>query len=1229
MNPISSGSSSTTHAASKGPASKKAGRGDKTEKSNKKVSRACNTCRLKRKKCDGLDPCYFCRETKVECSYSREPRRRGPPSGYLKYTETRVNILETLLGLLCASHSNPDSIIPTLLALTLTLKSESKTCTQDVWDRHKANWSGSQAAEVIEELTLTFAPFVHNRGENSASGEGYAKPLLPPMHDGNNKTKGDDRSLSPPVHETHIPHTDRDMISLSPQSPHQHAPHSPLTATFGVTPNSQQEQPAPFSPGMLLRESFERTSSARAPSLDSATDRPTSVNSHHGIDRDHDAGHTSSLSFGYSFIDQSVPGSSSISYPTTVYHSRPQPSSSSSQLETGYLRSNPGVNPLELSEDSSYTGSYWRSAALALEDLPSFNVLESLSQATTIGLSTTPGRRPKSAAFSLLTPSDPISANHDLASSFFSTVSPSTDQIDLPPSHILSHLLDVYYAHIHPTFPVLSERSSIDSVLHAARSGSLNLADTALGNFRFGKTSEGLDSLGETTTCMLLSMCAYAGRLSFHTDVSTADSSEPSIDAVMGSRGHPTTRSFDSAGGATEPNIFLGSYPARIAADLWYEQARSATNALLRKPPKLGTVQALILLALRDYGKGGVAGGGESQALLLIGMAIRVAQELDLPISASYSPYFVSLNLPTAAPSSSAHSKIREKYTSEDHILRGNLWGILSILDGFLCLQLGRLPAVAEALKPVPNANPHQHIMNNANPALSAPQSPPSLFAYSYSLFRLMSKIHFWMYLGYGPNRQGASLISSTLPGISLATEMSENSLQAKLATLRVELDNWLQGLPIQFRVSIGGLGFGGTGVVAKEVLEINMYYHVAVILLYRPFVKDRSVQQVTDIFLDAASTFNLLLEKYKNQYASSPAAAAAPLSLSNPHLVYLIFTAALAHLSGYKARLQQARFGPNPVGIHPSQHSLPHHRATSPLPRNASSLSTASLLPLTPQQQTQQLQTQLHLMNCLDALKAIGKTWELARRCWRTLDQLMDNEGMKVGGISVKPPREQEQDSTSMNVSPQSTGQTSNLSMASPTSESRKRKREGYEGDRRSRTSSGPWPGVGGSVARPQPRAGPSPSNTLLGSKSAASSENTHGMTLAENPGILEPTDVTQGLAAPSAYLDSGMMDWGTPSTKSDVHAERSQYQPSMFSGSASNFDNLSLLSNRWLSEFFDPESFGDGLGAFDAEPLPLSSGGWGLAPAGIGSWDEWRDADWDKVLWTGKGDAARLDSG
>ena len=280
-----------------------------------------------------------------------------------------------------------------------------------------------------------------------------------------------------------------------------------------------------------------------------------------------------------------------------------------------------------------------------------------------------------------------------------------------------------------------------------------------------------------------------------------------------------------------------------------------------------------------------------------------------------------------------SHGSSQARYTSEELQNRRRIWGVVSILDLYLSLQLGRPSAIVDGYCDFSNTpGTTSPISQLVSPDSSIPGSSfDTLFGQTVSLCRIISRINFYLYLNLG-----------------------SKSLSDMLVLLKSELDIWHQGLPVQFRISIGHQP-------TQDVLEVNMLYHIAVILLYRPLLvpqflhsslnthpscfqssKNRTLQ-AAEIFLDAASTFNVLLAKYRSSKS---------FSLSNPHLIYLIFTAAVAHLSGF---------------------------------RQLENVSTAM-----------SLQTQLHLLNCYEALKSISATWELAGRCSKTLDKFMDAEGMK-----------------------------------------------------------------------------------------------------------------------------------------------------------------------------------------------------------------------------------------
>lgn len=141
--------------------------------------------------------------------------------------------------------------------------------------------------------------------------------------------------------------------------------------------------------------------------------------------------------------------------------------------------------------------------------------------------------------------------------------------------------------------------------------------------------------------------------------------------------------------------------------------------------------------------------------------------------------------------------------SSQETQLRQNIWGVCIILDLLLSLQMGRPPATSDALKGSLAIG-----SRSRPPDLEINPSPP--FTYAVSLCRVISMINFHLYLGYPYS--------------------TAQSPPDKLSHLRTELDMWHHSLPMQYRISIGHQP-------RRDVLEINMLYHVAIILLYRPML--------------------------------------------------------------------------------------------------------------------------------------------------------------------------------------------------------------------------------------------------------------------------------------------------------------------------------------------------------------------------------------------------------
>ncbi|GAN08528.1 binuclear zinc transcription factor [Mucor ambiguus] len=62
-----------------------------------KISRACDECRKRKVKCDGVQPCSRCRKSNAECVFAKLPPKRGPPKQYMENLENRLQRVEKAL----------------------------------------------------------------------------------------------------------------------------------------------------------------------------------------------------------------------------------------------------------------------------------------------------------------------------------------------------------------------------------------------------------------------------------------------------------------------------------------------------------------------------------------------------------------------------------------------------------------------------------------------------------------------------------------------------------------------------------------------------------------------------------------------------------------------------------------------------------------------------------------------------------------------------------------------------------------------------------------------------------------------------------------------------------------------------------------------------------------------------------------------------------------------------
>ena len=155
------------------------------------------------------------------------------------------------------------------------------------------------------------------------------------------------------------------------------------------------------------------------------------------------------------------------------------------------------------------------------------------------------------------------------------------------------------------------------------------------------------------------------------------------------------------------------------------------------------------------------------------------------------------------------HSSAWVDVPEEVKTIRRRVWGVVCILDLLLALQLGRPSAIFDAhwsseIPVTPPPPPDAGLPSS----LETPITPtPQYFAYTSSLCLIISRINYQLYL---------------------STPANEDQHVERLDNLRRDLDNWHEGLPSELRISIGHQA-------SLPVLDVNLLYHVAIILLYRP----------------------------------------------------------------------------------------------------------------------------------------------------------------------------------------------------------------------------------------------------------------------------------------------------------------------------------------------------------------------------------------------------------
>ncbi|KAL2828506.1 fungal-specific transcription factor domain-containing protein [Aspergillus cavernicola] len=112
-----------------------------------RVSRACDSCRSKKDKCDGAQPiCSTCASLSRPCTYRANPKKRGLPTGYIR-------TLELLWGLVFTKIQGSEEVVRTLLRAA-NIPSHLATMGKEAEgsDTLLSSWKNSIVLKEIERL---------------------------------------------------------------------------------------------------------------------------------------------------------------------------------------------------------------------------------------------------------------------------------------------------------------------------------------------------------------------------------------------------------------------------------------------------------------------------------------------------------------------------------------------------------------------------------------------------------------------------------------------------------------------------------------------------------------------------------------------------------------------------------------------------------------------------------------------------------------------------------------------------------------------------------------------------------------------------------------------------------------------------------------------------------------------------------------------------------------------
>ncbi|KAH9448422.1 hypothetical protein Pst134EA_027733 [Puccinia striiformis f. sp. tritici] len=899
----------------------------------RRTTKACDNCRKSKCKCtrapdsNGLipstGPCQNCVTNAVECTFNGTSRKRGPPKGYIEAIESRLHRMEALLGgLLENDDPRAQALFSELIGdneVRDLLTSDLKIAAQQGTDgKPRKSWkppdpslliSSSSDRRSQQQLNLTDTQKV-------LWGVSHLNQTSPdhPSHD----SCQPNGQLSDPEDDSECEGSQADP---SPPPPHPHDDDSTN----------------------MLHKNRRRRLGSHLPSIHRPKSQVTPFNQ--ASSSTTTIPHTGTATFTLSHSESTTNNNSQFTFECNQ-SLRPPPNTD--------LTSTKQHSPATISELADVVGQ------LSLDENDEVRYHGRSSGLYLISAS----QRYKDFFWHFPKPGFwPVAPIRRSPTTLY--ILDLANPIELLPSEeMMNHLLDLYWAFVHPMIPILYKPEFMTQF------------SNLMANVDIVKRARPHWSLNQI-------WCHAMCRNSSSTDESLSESSEqhspPSI--------HQQDQSMDPPVSGLEPThrisilllLVIFSISSRYsdrssssptegqywcAGDNYLEKAKQVLN-LDYGNSKLTNCQSLILMAYREIGSGAM-----TESWLYTGMAIRMAQ--DMGLFRDVDKWFMPV----------------KKFTYEDKQIRKRVWWACVNMDKYVSTYIGRPMMIFErdydTAFPSTNEPDEHESWKGCTPKRSSLElSPPAHSDYRNAAQGLKveegttdpmtdcpatepdeaveQKSHTMSCFNRAASL--SVLISRIVANIyAIRIRVIGQSSETLLSLLDQNLARWYLELPEQLHYrpqsipsrptptkSGGSKGHGNEKrAPTPHLLTLHAQFYTALILLHRPFIpaprsQDNSDSSSTDpspphpsqnICTTAANAITNIAQAYHEAFGLRQAPA---------FLVYYIFTAAILHVNNARSE----------TGLAPTAKS--------------------------------------NLLKCMNSLKEMAPTWTGAVRAWELLSGLVD----------------------------------------------------------------------------------------------------------------------------------------------------------------------------------------------------------------------------------------------